>query len=57
MLSMDNLIEPTTTKTLINGVYKYFIEKKLYTFLDKNLPRVKHVMKNYIKVEKARVTK
>lgn len=57
MLSMDNLIEPTTTKTLINGVYKYFIEKKLYTFLDKNLLSVKHVMENYIKVEKARVTK
>jgi len=53
MLSVEDLIEPITTKALISRVYNYSLLEKLYTVSNKSLLSIKHVIKNHIWVEEA----
>jgi hypothetical protein len=54
-LNMERLIEPIAIKVLINGVYNYFLWKRLYALSNWNLLDIKHTMKNYIRVEEASI--
>ena len=56
-LNMERLIEPIAIKVLINGVYNYFLWKRLYALSNWNLLDIKHTMKNYIRVEEASMTR
>ena len=56
-LSVEDLLEPITTKTLINRVYNYSSQEKLYTLPDKDFFSIKHVMDNHIRVKKASMTR
>jgi hypothetical protein len=57
MRSVEDLFEPIATEALINEVYNYSLWQRLYILPDKSLLSVKHVMKNYIKVEEASITR
>jgi hypothetical protein len=51
------MLEPITTKSLISGVYKYLLWKRLYSFHDKTLLKMNQVMENHVRVEEASVTR
>lgn len=52
---VKELIETMASKALISEVRERALWRKLYVLPDKSLFKVKQVMKNYIRVEKARV--
>ena len=57
MLRVEDLLKPIITESLNNWVYNNFLWERLYTFLDKNLFSIKHVMKNHIKMKETSVNR
>ena len=57
MLNIERLLEPIASKALINKVYKYSLYERMYLLPVKNPINIKHVIENYIMVEKVIFTK
>jgi len=57
MINMERFLELIAIEALISRVYNYPLWKKLYSHPNKNILGVKHIIKNYIMMEKVSITR